>query len=309
MAYSYAELSATEITDRSSDKPTIVVCSQLTALGSTYGARWISGINGSASGTDISASGYSAKLGVDGFPSTLTKPNAAGTGFTYTMDYSTTPIDFDCVGFINHNFDSTAMTALTIETSDAANFSTNKYTVLSINPSTLLSADTRFADLSIYHTGSTALRYSDVPYVRVNMTYGSSQTPIFGQLILGRSYQFKYNPDNPWDPSSQISGVEDFVSRSGAITRNVAYRGQRVLNASLPLDSSTYQAHVTSWFSGTQHGTKPFLWIDNPNSAPNTFYLMVAEKAELSFPYDGPHLRRFDLSAVEQGGEFLAMEQ
>lgn len=298
MPFSSAELTADEIALAAADKPII---------GSNAAHGNVSALIGS--GWDWSTGNDAAQPGpraVDGFPGIRTTPTTAGLNHILTLGF-TTAIEFDFFAIIGHNFDTFGLFDLTLRVADDFAFTSNVQTIStnSINPTDAK----RIADLTLFHTGSVARRYSSVLFVEVAMLLlDSSLKPTIGQIIFGRRRQLKHEPNRPWDPTNLISGMDDFESRSGVMHRTSRFTGRRIIDANLTAYEDSFQADLDSWFVETNYGANPFIWIDKPNSDPAGLYLMHQQEPSLSFPFIQFNTREFTLIGNEQGPNFVSTE-
>ena len=148
-----------------------------------------------------------------------------------------------------------------------------------------------------YTSGGTAQRYSGVERVRLRIVHSGSKDPEFGECLLGYRYQLPRNPDVPWDNKREYSEVVEVKSLSGLTKRYVAYRGQALRTFSSPYAAADEIAVIESWWDAIEEGTKPFVYIETPNTAPKAM-MMVMDTPELRFELVGPTERSlaFDLS-------------
>lgn len=303
MAWSSAALTADEIAYAAADKPILV---GIQALESPQTARWDS--DGSlASGSDISATGYPARWSYDRRSAFPTKPNAGATNQYLTFRLNASPDDVDCAFIMGHNFGTIGGLTVTLEIADTNDFGGGTFkTIATWSPTT----DARLASLSLHHTGAAALRYSGLSYVRLH-TSGGSHTPEVGELWLGRRRQLKHKPNEPYADYANhfVSSQRVFETKSAVISTSVRHKGRRQLQAHINPSSSTYHDAVRNWFRDTNWGTRAFIWIENPSTAPASFNVMRLESPELYFPLiGGTAEREFTIKALEQGPDFLDPE-
>lgn len=298
MAWSSAELSATELALRADDMPILAASVGMAPDAVEWSAA------GSFAGADITDASYPGRRAYDGKPHLATKPNTSGTQFYYLLDFSTTPIEFDAFALMGYGTSLDGIT-VTLEIDDLSTFAG----ATSIGAITPGATGARKIDIDMFHTGSTALRYSDVPYVRLNVS-GTTFTPEIGELLLLRTYQLKHKPRLPWDEDSQIGESLGGRTWAGVDNRIVTYRGMRALSASINPHETSYQTEILDWFSDSDQGARPFVWIDDPATTPAGFNLMTLDEPALSFPLIGFTERALTISASEQGPErfFLSRE-
>lgn len=281
------------------DKPFLGTQFKLTPSACTW--------HNSGSTTDRTNSTYPSRRAYDGLPGLVTKPTTASADkvwyLSFVMPYPYVDIDF--VGIIGHNFGSLhtdgALT-ITLEIDDASNFATAISIPITVTTST---SNARIMALSLKHTGSDALRYSSVRYCRLKIARGATNfTPEIGDLVLGRRVQMYHKPDVPYDVYARHSSAETTITHGGVIYRTTYYKGARILSAAWEEDNTTLHSDIESFISASDYKTRPFVWIENPNSAPASWHLMVADDVNHFMPLDeNPSKRVFELQATEQGPE------
>jgi len=300
MAYSAADVAAADRTLAAADCP--MLGAQMVV--SPNDAEWRQG--GSwAAGSDESAAANPARWGYDGFTDLVTKPGTSQTTWYYLLSLSSSPITFDFVAILGHNFGTITGLTVSVEIANNNAYSTNLLEVTSFSPGT---SNDRLVDLVL--GGATAQRYTSVPYVRLKIT-GTSGAPEVGELILGKRCQLQNKPDRPYDNAKLYQNAGYFVADSGVRQDYAWSRGARQLVATIPVTGATKIAEVRDWFDDTQQGTRRFVWVEDPNTSPATsLYLMSMEGENKSLDFDGvgPNYNELRLSAVEQGPDFLKLE-
>lgn len=300
MAWSSADIPLGERTLYTADKPIIVA---LNAIESPQIARWDA--NGSlADGADIAATDWPTTRAYDRLTGLRTKPNAAATTQYLCFQLAATPEDFDCLFILDHNLGTIGGVTVSLEIADDNTFTTNLTQIESRAPG---SSNKRIASFLLNHTGGAVQRYSGVPYLRLKMTKGSSFTPEIGEVWLGRRVQLRYKANVPWDPSHFVSDVADHVTRSGILTRTIRHRGKRIIEASFNPDVAADKTDLITWFQDTNHGSKPFIWCEDPATTPSDYNVMTLDDAELVFPSVGPFEREIQIKATENGPDFLEL--
>jgi len=306
MAWSSAELSANEIAWAAADKPMISANAYKRRI-NAGGEKWVVGkINGTVADANGEDTTYVTENLIDGYPGRLSKPNAADTAFTIVVNNPNDPMEFDWVGILNHNLDTLACTAFTVEVGNNGLFTATS-TISSTNLATALSSDRRWANLELYHTGSVARRYTGVQYLRIAITC-SSGTPEIGQLILGRRRQQQFQPQAPWDPNAEASSMDDFIGRDGMLSRQSRFKARRSIVADWRHSLAALQSDVLSWWGEIDEGGLPFYYHDEPESSPKDFYMMMLDDPELQYPWSTSVTRDFNLRAIEQGPSFFSLE-
>lgn len=304
MAWSSAALTADEVTYAAANKPILV---GIQALESPQIARWDA--DGDASGGgDISATGFPARWSYDRRTGKRTKPNAGAATQYLVYQLNASPDDVDCAFIQDHNFGTIGALTVTLEIADVATFTGGTFQTLATwTPGT---SNNRLASLSLKHTGSVALRYSGLSYVRIKTT-GGSHTPEIGEVWLGRRRQLKHKPNEPYaDLANHFIGSQRlFETKSGLPAVSVRHRGRRVLDARVNPSDTTYHTAVRSWFRDTNWGTRAFVWVEDPAAAPASYNLVRLDQPDLYFPLiSGTAEREFTIKALEQGPDFLDPE-
>jgi hypothetical protein len=261
--------------------------------------------SGATDATDRTLSTNPTRRAYDGYAGVWTCPDStASATWYYTMDLSVAGVQFDFVAFLGHNFGTITTSALTLEIADDHDFTApGGGTMVSIPIASTITVNTRVMNLSLFHTGATARRYSTVRYARFKWT-GCDAKPQFGEAFLGRRLQMYHKPDVSYD-SYSLHGVKELTATMGGVIHSATYsKGYRRLEAAWRTDNTTLHSEISTWISATSYKTRPFIWIENPNSAPASFHLMVADDADFDFPLEEqPSIRTFELSATEQGPE------
>ena len=303
MAVSFAALTAEEIALAAADKPILASTPDPDQLD----AGWETGtISGTLAGATDDAANRPAERAWDGLPGLQTLPDATFAANTLVME-SSVGIEFDFVAYLNHNFFTIGATTVTLQVADDTGFTTNVRSLSTLNPAGG-STDRRLADLSLFHTGGTPLRYSGVQFMRLQISSGGSLLPKIGQVILGRRRQLKHEPNRPWDPTDLYSSLDRFESRGGSITDTPRFLGRREIHANLNPDASPHVQDLVDWYAGIQYGRLPLVWFDRPTGAPNDFYFMKMIEPNFQYPYIAPFVREFNLNAVEQGPNFFTQD-
>ena len=304
MAWSSAGVPAADLALAAADKPILAGTPDPDDLTGGWDVGTLTGTVASA--TDEDANRPARRVG-DGLPGLQTTTNASGTQFSLVLQFAV-GIEFDFIGFLNHNLETLNCTSLTTEVADDAAFTTNLQTISTLNPS-LEASDRRIADLELTHLGGSALRYSNVEYIRIAITCNSG-FPEIGQVVLGRRYQLKHEPNRPWDPDQNVSSLDRFESRAGVITDTPRFRGRRLIAANLNPDETDKKQDLIDWWADINQGALPFVWIDKPNSLPSDFYFMKvpAQDPTFDFPFVLPFVREFTLRGVEQGPTFFSQD-
>lgn len=304
MAWSSIALTAQELSDLAADKPLL---GELRALGTgiVTSAKWVAGATGTFVDADITDNTALASRAYDGHSDEQTCPNTTGTGFTFLIDFGAAGIELDGFAIMNHDLFSDGCTGLTLGIADSSNFVTNPATLVSINPSSYLSADRRFF-IKTDHLAGSGRRYTGVRYVRVGLSYGGAQKPQIGELLFARRRQLSWKAVRPYDDEQRRSESTEHEARSGKLLSYVWRRGKRTIRHQFQVPDATEAAKFTGFWDNTYQGARRFIFIENPGTSPNDFNLVRnPTTAELALPYQGPTERAFSLEADEIGPHFL----
>lgn len=306
MAWSSAALSAYETAQLALDKP--LIAAQVIPVSPDY-AKWIEeqqdvGAGTLASWTDRSATASPARFAYDGYPGYITKQSGTSDDIWYYCLDLGGLVAFDCAFLIGHNAGTIAVdNDVVIQVADDNAFNTNLQEVGNFGTPTPTDDD-RLADLTL-NVGGDPHRIT-AQYVRVKFDGPGNITPEIGELVLGRRRQLQYKPDRPFDEYA-LSEDSDTVLTAGGITHKAVYsRRGFELSGKFMIDSDTYRNDMIAFFRQCRG---PFVWVDNPSSAPASYHLMVRD-GPLAIPRVVANRREVQITAVEQGPEeyFLDVE-
>jgi hypothetical protein len=293
MAWSSASLSADEVSNAAADNPLAVGLHALS--GSSLAAEWND--TGSLADTDDSATGYPAANAADFRGSVPTKPTGTDTDWYWCADLGASGVpDVDMALLLGHNMGTLGGMTVTLQIADDSAFSTNLQTIATWSPGT---STLRLVSYTLKHTGSDALRYSSLRYVRLRFQNAGAVTPSFGELWLGRRRQLTVRPTVGYDETEAVAAATDFVAddRSSIRYQWADGIGRRVLD--FPALSSTDAATVKSLRDDCKRGGRPVLWCDKPASEPDRTMLMLPPP-ELRRPNLGGSKRSFTMTLNEQ---------
>ena len=272
MAYSSAALAAQETTDFAADRPILIGTNPGDSVAD---ARW--NATGSLADADTSASGYPAAAGIDRKGNELTKPATAGTTRYWMADLGAAPPDIDCAILFNHNLGAIGSGTAALQFADNAAFSSNLITVGTFDPNP--DTDTRRAVMfDLHHTGAVPLRYTLARYVRLLFTFGTSQTPQFGELWLGRRRQLSTNfLLAGYDNEEEETGAEEFEADDGNVRLYGISPRRRCVSATFKLGggNSSEAGVVKSWWSDCEGASKPSVLVLQPSTAPQDTAMIV----------------------------------
>jgi len=240
---------------------------------------------------------------IDGFSHVVSQPNTAAAPIFALFDF---------IALIQHNLGNLTAVSPTLDffVADDAAFSVNLRTGTT-GPQYFTGDNDRIIELDLRHSGSPAApqRYSNVQFCAIEFSgIDGSAKPFVGEIIWGRRRQLEFKPNVPWGPDDKASEAEDFISKSGVITRYPKHVGRRQIAATINPSADPFRSDIISFFENSNFGTDPFVWIEDPSTTPRGFNLMMMENPELMFPLVGPFERNWNLVAREQGPDFLALE-
>ena len=317
MAWSFADLSSDYQAWLAADYPMLVV--QALPVLPPY-ALWVRDAD-IASGNittwaDRSATAAPAYYAYDGEPGLKTYHSGAVTDdvWHYVVDAGK-EISIDCAMLIGGNWATLALTEIRLSIADDNAFSTSLTTVTDFGGS-VPAADARMVSLELGHdadggrthdTGADAgpnlytARYFMFTFDKT----GTNIVPEVGELVLGRRYQCKTPPMNPWDKNV---GLHDEISRvrtAGGVTRSTVYfENQYVLGATFPAWEDARVADFKEWFKASRG---VFYWFAEPSSAPDE-WRMITKPTDLSAPSAEWTERSLRISGEEQGPEEYFLE-
>lgn len=296
MAWSSAALASWETTALGNDIP-LLAAQAIPASPTTV--KWVDsaqvGSGNIGTWTNRAHASYPVARAYDGYPHLDTRTDATvSSTWYYAMDLGALT-EFDCLFLIGTNFGTLALTTVELQVADDNAFSTNLTTQASVTAS-----DDRMIDLTMVNGRITA------QYVWLKLSKGSSFTPQFGEMIIGRRRQLKNMPINPFDPTS----LHDEVSRArsmGGVTHSTVFHRRRFdLNLSLSTHEDTHTNNLISWFQNVRNS---FVWIWKPNTSPASWHLMARESDDFDFPSSDWSERTTTIVASEQGPETYFLDQ
>lgn len=310
MAWSEVQLSANEIAWWEADKPMLSSNALQGIEPSDIEAKWVVGkIFGNWSDPDATDSDYPIYRLYDGFPGLDSRPNTSTAQCCIIINASSSPIDFDWLGIINHSINSEGWTTLNISIADDSAFSVNVTTLYQGNPTLDVQNDHRWVRFTLDEfLGSTPARFINVPWIRVGMQIPGAGMPYIGQLILGRRRQQQFQPIIPWNPSGLVSSMYDRIAPSGARMRQERYRARREMNATFKHSLSTLHDDIEAWWPQIRYGADPFYIHDLPTTSPYDFHMMRMREPALQYQQINACTRTVTIDAIEQGPNYLSLE-
>lgn len=290
MAYSRADVAAAVLAATDADYP-LILAAHAIADASSPTIAWTT--TGNTTDSNAAATNFPVSRIYDLRLNEWTKANASGTTWYLAVNLGTTAaIDTAMVG--GHNLGTNSATVV-LQIADDATFATNLVDLVTWTPSD----DARLVSIDLDgHAAGTPQLYSGVQYLRLKITAGAGFVPEVSEFVVGQRNQLRDNPLYEYDPSAASSEVADFVSRSGVVQRYTFHRAKAVRSIEMLLRDSTEVGVVTSWWSNCRQGTRPFLWIENPATAPTTARWMLSVPS-LSTPALAPSVRRWSVTFEE----------
>ena len=299
-----ADISAADLALMAADKPIIAGIQSIKNFST---GRFTATTTGDIGDADITLSTAPFSRMADGFTNLRSSITGTDASLCAIFDFGTTMIDFDMISVFNHNLDSLGCTAMTTSISDTG-LAASWTQVDTFNPSTTLTADRRFSRMTMLDTGATARRLTSVRYVRIGLTFGGAVAPLIGEVCFARRRQLSWKPENDgYDPTARVGNIERLTTDSGIKTNYVHHAGARPIDFGYTFNTAAQFADLVSFFGDTGWGAYPFLWIDEPTTAPNDVYLMMAnDPGSFAMPYVNWSARKHRIEAVEQGPHFLS---
>jgi hypothetical protein len=109
----------------------------------------------------------------------------------------------------------------------------------------------------------------------------------------------EYKPNRPYDEYAMNENADTLVTAGGEIHKTLWSRRAFELNGEFEITSDTYRDDMVAFYRQCRG---PFVWIENPNTSPNSYHLMIREGG-FELPQIEANLRRTTLIATEQGPE------
>lgn len=282
MAWSSATLSASELAAFARDRPVLVGGNATDHIAS---ATWSD--TGSVGDPDLSEAEAPGYLAHDRRARLRTQPTGTDTEWFLLFQLDATQ-DFDCVAILNHNLSLISGVRVRIQIADVGYFASAATIADVTTPNA-----SRHIFWSLYHTGSTARRYSGTAYARVWITSPAPGQPSIGEVWFGRRRQLAGAIQRPWDPDAK----DGAIWTPGGLENGpglVSFAGRRSIEPTIRLLSGDAAA-LHAWWTDTNYGRGSFLWNATPSSTPHETLLVNTTKRGMSIPAQrGP----FDLTAT-----------
>lgn len=254
------------------------------------------GVMGSTTTTDAD---YPIRLAYDRRLDDVTQPDTPGTTHYLMFDAGSgnTFGDFDVVVIAGHNFSGRTITIDAIVTDDGDFTGTGSGRQI-IETWTNPTTSERLVSFALFHTGSDPLTYQDYRYFGIKLVDGSSFTPQIGEVWIGQRCQMHRKGDRPDTSYDRRSVFREFATDGQNTFRQILAKKQAVFSRSWQLNDSTLITNVETFRADAEYGGKPFLYWENPNSAPNDAFLML-NQGQIALPEVGVSLRSLTLDMVE----------
>lgn len=312
MAVAWADVPASERTDRAADLP--MMGSQVIPVSPAY-AKWVDegqvGAGDITSWTDRGATATPTRWTYDGYGHRKSTVSGAtddvwylffDLGAEYTMDYA---------AIINHDFDTDGIDAVTMLIATGNDFGLpggSPNSLYSVGTFSLRGSDKRLLLADFDHAGDgDPQRYTGVQYCGIKIDHSVTTgdiVPQLGEIFIGRTYQLSHKPAVPWDDVAMSENVDWADTESGIVDQEVYHRRRFDLSATLSEHEDDHIADLKAWYRATRG---PFVWVYEPNSNLALWHFMM-RRGGMRFPAQGFVERETVIEAVEQGPEDLYLD-
>lgn len=140
-------------------------------------------------------------------------------------------------------------------------------------------------------------------YVTFNMSIDSPLK--FFMVYAGKGIRMPNRPLRPYSKDSLGGSFADFESDAGILKRHVYFNGRTELSHTFLINSDGDEVAFKKLYADTDNYSKPFFWVEQPESDPNSPYYMFAQPG-FAVTYNGPIQRSVSLDLIEQGPRFAA---
>lgn len=259
------------------------------------------------SDSDVPSSGGRT---ASGFPTTnlndhlthlQSKPDASLTVW-YLHIHLNTVGTFDTIALINHDMDGAT---IDIYESDSGAALGN-----AIVSGDTITAGQRYVAFNLQSAAQDYYRYSNVNYVTLKLSDAGGHVPAIGEVIIGRRRQLQFGPSLPYEPRLlRAETIRTIDGPSGVVNDIVLHKAKRILAMNSLVADATRVAGIRSVIEeDTDYGVLPFLWCDQPSTAPEKFAFMKFREETVPMSVTGYVRRSFAILAEEQGPDFQALE-
>lgn len=308
MAYAAADITAAEITGSAADAPLLVGTSVVESAKSNAGfeLRW--NADGNFATADATETANPVTRSYDRHWHADTRPNSSGTE-RWLLFKSGTAInfnEFDAAVIMGHNLGANTAT-LSLQVSDDPDVGTNGTEIATWTPSAPTgNNESRLVSVDLDDAAnSNPQAFTAVQYIGVKITAAGGFVPQIGEVWLGKRRQMYKRPRMGYNPDASASRTVTATSLTGVKTRYTKSRSGQVLSAQFVTDTAVAASVVTDLWADTNQGTKPFVWIEEPTTAPATARIMLLDSPVLpGGTYLSGRVRTWDLGMTETGPFF-----
>lgn len=302
MAVDYDVITGAELAAFQADYP--ILCGQSKTMLAAEGGSMVASWGTVAGGNTLDLSTHPAARVADGFHHLPSKTDAAIVSAFLSIDFGAA-YEFDVCALLGHNAGDGGWTSVALRCYDGG--WAGAATQVHIWTGLAAVGDKRLSVTMMRHAAGYAYRYR-MRYWAFEFTFSAGTVPQVSEVFFGRRRQMAHHPDNPHDPGASVTSRTLGQTQSGVMAPWTNFRGRHVADLKWAISDAASISALQSWWSDSQHGTKPSLWIPRPYTAPQDAYAMFPEPAEFRFPYVGYEERRAAISLLEQGDSFVQRE-
>lgn len=311
MAYSFQDLSTFNLAASQAFSDNLMLVVPKNELEGASTVIWT--ITGNTTDADASDTGFEANPRVfDEFLHKASKPTGTSMVWYVAIDFGAAGITLDSVTIMTQNAASNSAT-VSVEIADNAVFTLNLREIANsgaLSPPATGKLDPRIGFHDLQHAGvSVPQVYSSVQFLRVKLVAGINWIPTVWEIVVGLKSQFLANPLSPFDPIGNSSRTSVFSARGGADRIYEFYRGKGSFTARFRTRNSDEFVPIEDAWQRTEQGTKNFVVVPCPITAPNESFLMRIDPPEERFPVLVKTQQGGAWDLVEQGPPFVARER
>lgn len=315
MAYSSAALTGDELTAHEMDLPFFVGTHAFRDAhfnSSSPQNPWST--TGRPFDSDAAATGFPTYRAWDGHGHLITKPNSDQNTWYYSIG-GLGGVDIDTVLVIIDTRGS--LRTIKVQTADNDAFTSNVVDLVTFDapPETYAigvwenddaqdhDQYTRLTHAFLGHTGSEPRRYSNVDRIRVYLDYPflGSGAPQLCEVWLGRRRAFRFLGVPMADKGEMSTTVGRVGGFSGFYAGTTHHRGKASRSLTIDLEDADDLSTFESFWDETNHGTRNFLYVENPNSGPTAYVMNFSGDVHQFNPVllKGASHRRMNLDMIE----------
>ena len=304
MALPSALLTGDDVTNHAADYPAIMGTTRLSS------GRW--NADGNPATADASDASYPATGAYDGHCGTMTRMDAAAQVRWYVADRGANPDPLDAL-FLHCIEQGYASATLTVYVSDG---STDEE-ITSISSDHFQSSKRLFVtEMQMSgDSGDEQRQWTTARYIKLKFDAGAGHTcrPQLTEVIAGEQRQLGRLPLHPYSGIDEDTAMDASTTLAGAESTTTHYAGAHAMSGvQYRFENTTQRDLVRSMWADCGRGARPWIWCPNPDTAPDTAYLMrwtesSPRKLRLR-RIDGPNIWEWTINAVEQGGYLLVDE-